>query len=390
MMNKTFVQRRRDLTESELFDLNAFCQLIPGPSSTQILTLIGYKRGGIKLAILTVLIWVIPASLLMGGLSFIVTHLGKGSVKQDFFRFIQPMAVGFLAYSAWRASKLLKNNKLYLILASITAIVTFIAFKSPWIVPIMMMLSGLITIWTGQNHDDASDIKPRSVNWLNMVLFALIFIVSGTLSETARKQDWENRAYFNLFETQYRFGSLIFGGGDVLIPLMYEQYVARPTSKRVKERNPNVNKVDKADFLTGAGMIRAIPGPVFSIATYIGGLIMSKQGTAAQILGCVVGTISIFLPSFLLVIFFYPLWNNLHRYEMVQKALHGINAAVVGIMTAATLYLMKDISFIGLTEGSVVSIANMAVIMGTFIALNGTRIPPHIVVLACFLLGWIL
>lgn len=99
MMLKTFVHKRRDVTEDELLDLNAFCQLLPGASSTQTLTLIGYKRGGIPLAILTLLIWITPASVLMGGLSFLLNFYYDQSIYQGIFRFVQPMAIGFIAFA---------------------------------------------------------------------------------------------------------------------------------------------------------------------------------------------------------------------------------------------------------------------------------------------------
>src|SRR5580704_6333387 len=100
MMMKTFVHRRRDVTEAELMDYNAFCQLLPGASSTQTLTLIGYKRGGVPLAVLTLLIWILPACLLMGAFSFLLEYISEQALRTDVFKFIQPMTVGFLAYAA--------------------------------------------------------------------------------------------------------------------------------------------------------------------------------------------------------------------------------------------------------------------------------------------------
>jgi chromate transporter len=96
MMLKTFVHKRRDVTEKELLEYNAFCQMLPGASSTQTLTLIGYKRGGLPLAILTLTIWILPACTLMGGLSFLLNYLDEKSYVKV-FKFIQPMAVGFIA-----------------------------------------------------------------------------------------------------------------------------------------------------------------------------------------------------------------------------------------------------------------------------------------------------
>jgi chromate transporter len=100
MMIKTFVHRRHDVTENELLEYNSFCQLLPGASSTQVLTLIGYKRGRAPLAVLTLLIWIFPACLLMGGLAFLLKYIDQKELNDSLFEFIQPMAVGFLAYAA--------------------------------------------------------------------------------------------------------------------------------------------------------------------------------------------------------------------------------------------------------------------------------------------------
>src|SRR6187431_2203325 len=105
MMLKTFVYQRKDVTEGELLDYNAFCQLLPGASSTQTLTLIGYKRGGVPLAVLTLLIWILPACALMSAFSFIVRYIDTKHSGLSIFKFIQPMAVGFLAFAAFRVYK---------------------------------------------------------------------------------------------------------------------------------------------------------------------------------------------------------------------------------------------------------------------------------------------
>src|SRR3954471_13334239 len=106
MMMKTFVHGRHDVTEEELLEYNAFCQMLPGASSTQTLTLIGYKRGGIPLAIITLLIWITPASILMGALSFLLEYVNDRQAVAGIFNFIQPMSVGFIAFAAFRMSKI--------------------------------------------------------------------------------------------------------------------------------------------------------------------------------------------------------------------------------------------------------------------------------------------
>jgi chromate transporter len=389
MMMKTFVDRRRDVTEKELLDFNAFCQLLPGASSTQTLTLIGYKRGGVLLAVITLLIWILPASLLMGGLSFLVKHIESRGDRHHLFLFIQPMAIGFLAFAAFRAFTLVVRNRLTRVIVVASMVFTYLFFNNPVVFPLALILGGLVTSFTDSDARGKEVVPYRPIRWGNIVVFLGILAVSGVLSELSSKQEWENRKRFNLFENFYRFGSIVFGGGDVLIPMMYEQYVVRPSSERVQLKKKNVIRVEADDFLTGAGIVRAIPGPVFSVASFTGGLVMKDEGTKEQILGCVIGTIGIFLPSALLVLFFYPVWHNLHRYEGIYRALKGINASVVGIMIASSLYLVRDISFSGLVDGQVVSVLNVSVISGTFLVLMFTRIPAPVIAVVCLLLGWV-
>ena len=104
-----------------------------------------------------------------------------------------------------------------------------------------------------------------------------------------------------------------------------------------------------------------------------------------QLLGCLIGMVAIFLPSALLVLFFFPIWNNLKKYAVVYRSLEGINAAVIGIMIASTFYIMKDISLI---EAKTISALNLAVILSTFLLLCYSRMPAPVIVAACMLLGY--
>ena len=386
MVLKTFVDRRRDLTKEELMEYISFCQLLPGASSTQTLTLIGYKRGGIKLAVLTLIIWILPACILMGGLSFVVGDIETSNVKTTLFQFIQPMAIGFLAYAAFKAYQLSIKNTITQVIMLVALVSTFLLFKTPWVIPVLIICGGIATNLSDKRIPEKEVIKPKQIRWTNIWLFVLIFAIAGFLSETARKQNWENKKPYNLFENFYRFGSFVFGGGDVLIPLMLDQYVVRPTSEMALRKNPDIIKVEREELLTGAGMVRAIPGPVFSIASFMGGIALKNEGPRVQLLGCIIGSIAIFLPSALLVLFFFPVWQNLKKFVVVFRSLEGINAAVVGIMLAATFYLLKDVSIISFNT---ISFINMAVIVGTFLVLLYSRIPPPLIVLFCLLTGLI-
>ena len=386
MVLKTFVDKRKDITREELMDYISFCQLLPGASSTQTLTLIGFKRGGIKLAVLTLIIWIFPACVLMGALSFVVADLGTNNLKPTLFKFIQPMAIGFLAYAAFKAHQISIKNTITQVIMLVALLLTYLLFKTPWVIPALIISGGIATNFSSRRIPEKEVIKPKQIRWTNIWVFVLIFVVAGFLSETARKQNWQNKKPYNLFENFYRFGSFVFGGGDVLIPLMLDQYVVRPTSERVTKNNPDVIRVEREELLTGAGMVRAIPGPVFSIASFMGGVALKKEGHRLQLFGCIIGSIAIFLPSALLVLFFFPVWQNLRKFVVVYRSLEGINAAVVGIMIAATLYLLKDVSIISL---STVSVINIGVILGTFLILQYTKIPAPFIVLACLLFGFV-
>ena len=389
MMMKTFVHRRKDLTEKELLDFNAFCQLLPGASSTQTLTLIGFKRGRLPLALITLVIWILPACIVMSLLSFLVQYIESKNIITDIFKFIQPMAVGFLAFATFRAFTIVVRNRMSRWIMVVSMIVTYYFFKTPWIFPIVIILGGAVSAFVGREGPDAEKIPYLPIKWGNMLIFVAIFIISGIFSEVSRKQEWPDRKAFNLFENFYRFGSIVFGGGDVLIPMMYEQYVVRPTSERVMRKNQNVIRIDQDQFLTGAGVVRAIPGPVFSISSFMGGLALKDSGRQAQLLGCIIGAVGIFLPSALMVLFFYPVWQNLHRYKGIYRSLKGINASVVGIMAASTVFLSHDISIVEVMDGRTLGLMQVGVIAGTFVLLMFTRIPAPVIALICLLLGWI-
>lgn len=384
MMMKTFVRQRQYITEAELMEYTAFCQLLPGASSTQTITLIGYKRGGVVLAVLSLIIWILPACILMGALSFLLHYIDKRALHTDIFKFIAPMAVGYLVYASVSTFSVAIKNIITWFIMIICTVATYLLFKQPWIFPVLIVLGG-ITTNLSRKRIPQTEQKPRKIRWWNFWLFGIIFILAGVISEQARKDNWPNRKPINLFENTYRMGSLIFGGGHVLMPMMYEQFSVRPFA--MKKKDSNVVQIDKGDMYTGMGIVRAIPGPVFSIASFAGGMALKDMGTKMQILGCLIGMIAIFLPSALLVLFFFPIWSYLKKYAAVYRSLEGINAVVVGIMIASTFYIMKDISLI---EAKTISFLNLGVILGTFLLLRYTRIVSPVIVIACLLLGYFL
>ncbi len=385
LMQYRFVEKRRDLTAQELVEYSAFCQLLPGASSTQTIVLVGFKRGGVVLALLTLLVWMLPAVCIMTCLALLVSYFSwSGEIKA--LSLLQPMSIGFIISAALLLFQKSVNSIITRWIFVITAIITFIGFNTPWTIPTIIILAGVVTNFSDKRIP-TDGTAPKSIQWRALVLFVLLFIAAGFLSERATKQNWESRKLFNLFENNYRFGSMVFGGGDVLIPIMYEQFVTRPASKRIQENKRDVVKIDRANFLTGTGLVRAVPGPIFSISSYMGAMALKDKSMSTQLYGALVASLGIFLPSFLIVLFFFPIWQYLKKYAIFYRSLEGVYAAIVGIMIGASLYLIKDIA-VDLKSATAVSVSMYVVIffLSTYL-LYKQKLAPQWIAFSCIVIG---
>jgi chromate transporter len=388
LLQHRFVTQRKDISSEELMEYNAFCQLLPGASSTQTVVLIAFKRGGFSLAWLTLLIWILPATSFMASLAIAYTHFDLQPLLKS-LHLLQPMVIGFIASATYLLYQKAIRNTITLFVFIAAGLLTIVGFKTPWTIPVVIVLAGIVTNFSNKRIPDQG-AAPKKIKWIHLHLFLFFFVAAGFLSEQSTRQNWEQRKAFNLFENNYRFGSFVFGGGDVLIPMMYEQYVTRPNTERVKESKRDVLRLDRAAFLTGSGIVRAIPGPIFSIASFTGALALAEKGIGGQVLGAIVASIGVFLPSFFIVLFFFPIWQKLKKYALFYRSLEGIYAAVVGIMLGATLYLLKDILF-DLDHLSTVNIGlYLLVFSATAILLVRYKLAPQWVVMGTILLGAIL
>src|ERR1700744_563515 len=163
MMMKTFVHRRKDVTEEELLDYSAFCQLLPGASSTQTLTLIGYKRGGVVLAMLTLIIFTLPACCLMALFSFFPMR------TTALFRFVGPMTIGFLIFAAQQAFKVSIHHTITRVILAVSALATFLLFQWPWTLPILPVLGGVVTNLSSRRIPQV-EVLPKKIKWGNIWL----------------------------------------------------------------------------------------------------------------------------------------------------------------------------------------------------------------------------
>jgi chromate transporter len=168
-------------------------------------------------------------------------------------------------------------------------------------------------------------------------------------------------------------GSLVFGGGNVLIPMIITEFVEFKEYLTMEE------------FQTGFGLLQGIPGPRFTIATYVNGMAMQNfgYGVGGQIGGCIIGTIAIFLPGTILIFFVYPIWGQLKTYPIVRRSLDGIIAAAIGLVFAAAVLL-----FIPLVEKADTDIlVSGAIIVATFLLLYFTKIPSPLLVVFAIVAG---
>lgn len=354
------VNKKNYLTEEELIELNALCSILPGPTSTQTIAAIGYKIGGKLLALLTLFVWALPIISLMTLLAILFPLLLENNISLDFLKYVAPLAIAFVLFAAYKISNKVVKDKTTLLLAIITTLITFF-FKLPWLFPVLLLSGGLVAILVYKEDNMWKKINLK-VSWKYLVIFVLLaigsyFVVLITQSLLA-----------NLFYQFYRFGYLVFGGGQVVVPLMLEQFV-------------DINHYLTADeFLIGYGLIQGLPGPMFAFSSFVGGLAARDLGIVIQILSGVISGIAIFLPGILLIYFIYPIWQDLRQVKAIKISLKGINAVASGLLlsTAITL-ILKNVD----------SIQSLIVIIIALLLLFYKKIPAPLIILGTILLGFI-
>lgn len=355
------VEKRRYITEKGLIELYALCQMLPGPTSTQTITALGYRIGGPKLAYLTLLIWALPAVSIMTTAAVIISNFQEKDISLEFTRVIQPVAVGFVAFAAFKISNKVVNTKTGGMLMVFAAIVSYF-IRTPYIFPIILLCSGLVTSIKFRKHPKEEKDK-LNIQWANFFLWGGVFIFAASLGAITKLLP------VRLFENFYRNGSLIFGGGQVLIPMLYTEFV------EFKEY------LSSQEFLSGFAMVQAVPGPTFSFCAYIGSLVMQDYGITGEIFGALFASAGIFLPGTFLIFFVIRFWESLKKYRPVKASLEGVNAASSGLVAAAAIILFETIT------QDFISYSAIAITIGL---LGFTRIPPPFIILTALGIGLLL
>ncbi len=349
------------LNEEELVELIALCSILPGPTSTQTIVSIGHKIGGPLLAFLTMLVWALPVLIAMTLLSFLYQFLEGMNISHSVLRYIGPMAVGFIVVAAFHIGRKVVTDKITLGLLLLGGLTTYF-IREPWVFPLVLVVGGIVSILTSKEKDLWNTVK-LNPPWGYLIAF--VIFTAGSILLTLV---WDNRIV-HLFESFYRYGYLVFGGGQVVVPVMYSELV-------------EVNQfMTNQEFLTGYGLVQGLPGPMFSFSAYAGGMAARGGSLLKQVSGAVAGGIGIFLPGLLLIYFIYPIWESLKKIKGIKVSLKGINAVAGGLITVAAIILMQRSGF---------TMDNIIVMLLTIVLLSIKKIPAPFIVLMVLAAGFLI
>jgi chromate transporter len=346
-----FVERRRWLEEPSYADLVALCQFLPGPASSQVGIAIGLSRAGYPGAIAAWTGFTLPSALALVLFAYGVSAAGD-ALGTGWLHGLKVAAVAVVALAILGMARTLTPDRERASLAVIAAVIAF-AIPSAWgqVGAIAVgCIVGLVFLKGGLPSDQSRLTLPtsRASGILALAAFTVLLVGLPLLAATTGNPD------VRLFDTFYRVGSLVFGGGHVVLPLLQAEVVP--------------GWIDKDAFLAGYGAAQAVPGPLFTFSAYLGGVI----GGWKIALLCL---FAIYLPSFLLLVGILPFWEGLRRRHSTQAALRGVNAAVVGLLVAAFYNPVWTAGI--LTKG------DFALALAAFTLLFMWRTPPWLVVVLC-------
>ena len=308
-----YIRRRKWMDEKSYADLVALCQFLPGPASSQVGIGIGVMRAGILGGIAAFIGFTLPSVIVLIAFALLLTQLNIG--EAGWIHGLKIVAVAIVAQAILGMAKSLTPDIKRKTIALFVLIGTLL-WQSTYSQVAFILLSALIGFILFKEQDDnkessKSKLFPisRSFATICLILFFALLILLPILRE------WTTSNWIAIFDSFYRSGALVFGGGHVVLPLLERELVPS-------------GLVSKEAFLAGYGATQAVPGPLFTFAAYLGAVINGWQGG-------LFATIAIFLPAFLLIFGTLPFWDALRSNTKIKGALMGVNAAVVGILISA-------------------------------------------------------
>nr|KAJ3420416.1 hypothetical protein HK105_005694 [Polyrhizophydium stewartii] len=369
-----FVEKRKWLPSNVFAELFAIAQALPGPASTQLGYSIGLIRGGVAGGLLSFFIWSFPCMIIMMGFGIGVSQLGSSLPPVVLYlqNGLTSAAVGLVALAAYKLCTKLLADRICSAIGAVSAILAINLYKQAWLFPVLMIAGGTVTfieaqiaaaaerrareqaaISSSEARDEARALQPGSTadsgaqtpksgssgsgaadestffkvrfsysprtGLVLLGIWAVLLVVAIVLRGIDAPRP------LSVLGTLYFVGSIIFGGGPVVIPLLQNYVVTN-------------GWLSDSEFLIGLAIINAMPGPNFNIAAYVGALAL-RDSVGASIGGALLGNIGIFLPGLLLMSGLMPLWNQYRALKSVQSVFRGVNAAAVGLVVAA-IYLL--------------------------------------------------
>lgn len=310
---QAFVEKRRWLTEDQFAQLLVLCQFLPGPASSQMGFSLGLLRAGWLGALAAFIAFTLPSALLLFAFASLLPYLSD-NIGAAAIHGLKLVALAVVAQAVWlMAQKLTPDWQRRMI--AILAVLFLLLLNHPLTqiaVVIGSAIAGFVVCKNQQFPDSSLKINyGRSVAWLLLTVFVVLLIGLPVFAS--------NSSLLAVIEAFYRAGALVFGGGHVVLPLL-ENTVVDP------------GWVSADNYLAGYGAAQAVPGPVFSVAAYLGAMLPGDNG---GILGAVLALVAIFLPGFLLIAAMLPLWKSVLKYPAAASAVAGVNAGVVGLLAAA-------------------------------------------------------
>jgi len=322
--HKEIVSIRKWLSEKDYADIVALCQFLPGPASSQVGFAIGHIRGGIPGAFGAWAGFTLPSTLIMLGFASGMAYLDAG---HGWIRGLKIAALAVVAHAVWTMARKLCPGAVHLTGALISATIVLLAgtaLSQVMVIAVAMLLSWAAYKAISKNSTPANPLPadaPDPTNgtrasWLWLALFAVGMGAFMLLDATSSSR------WISMGNEFYRTGSLVFGGGHVVLPLLETATVGR-------------GWLDQDTFLAGYGAAQALPGPLFTFAAYLGSIVQPNGPGWLAGLFCL---LAILTPSFLLVLGAMPHWQKLRLRPDAQAALTGANVAVVGILLAALIH----------------------------------------------------
>lgn len=350
-----YVQKRKWLDDKLYADLVALCQFLPGPASSQVGISIGILRGGLLGGVLSWIGFTLPSVLLLMAFAWIMMQ--TGSFDSGWIQGLKIVAVAVVAHALLGMGKSLTPDRTRLTVAMIAAAGTLLV-PTAWGQILIIILAGLFGVFYYRNEEKPEVVHMpltfgRKTGIIAWVLFFTLLIVLPIF------RPFVQSVAYAIFDTFYRVGSIVFGGGHVVLPMLEREVV--PTGWMTSET-----------FLAGYGAAQAVPGPLFTLSGYLGQIIGGGSGA-------LIAVVAMFLPSFLLVIGTLPFWAVIRTKPRIQAALKGVNAAVVGILLAA----LYDPVFTSAVESSI----DFVIVLISFTLLVFYKLSPWIVVIITAILG---